>query len=221
MRLMKTLALKVTAIFLLLSLSAKSQVLLQDFSSVFDGGNYTFYYGTWEATGNTAGSGNPNAQFVQGSGVYNITGTSSIIPTDNSTSGIEFFNASPVNLNGNLYLSVTAQALAGNLASSFAVTLKDTGGNSAYAAFSLTGFPNGGYTTQTQILTPVGAFNSGSIDSLVISGNQLGGTATFNVSFDTITAVASAPVPEPATYAAIFGMAALGLVAYRRRQKLA
>lgn len=207
------LKLAVPLLFLIFGLIARAQVTLQDFSNVNDGGNYTFFYGTWEATGDTGGTGNPNAQFSQGVGSYTITGSNPIIPTDGSTSQLEFFFSSAANIGANQFLSVTSQALALNEATSFAITLKDTNGLTASAAFAA-GPAGGGFITQVQTLTFQGGFNSSSIDSLVISGNQLGGTARFNMTFDNIAAVSA--VPEPATYAVLFAACCLGFAVWRR-----
>ncbi len=69
----------------------------------------------------------------------------------------------------------------------------------------------------TLFLNPA-AGNSGPFDPTNIVGITLGVGGVSGVSYtvvlDTLTASA---VPEPATYAAIFGLLAVGLVAYRRR----
>jgi hypothetical protein len=211
---MKTLTKLVIAIASLCAASVHAQVVIQDFSNVFDN-NLNFFYGTWEATNNPGGTLSPNANFIQGAGVYSITGAAGIIPTENAASQLEFFNASPTSIGANQYLAVTFQTLAGNAASSFTVTLKDTAGKTAFAAFSL-GAP-AAPVTLTQLLTFSGGFNSTAIDSVVLSGNNPIGSAVFSAAFDNISAVATAPIPEPTTYAAILGVASLGLAAYRRR----
>lgn len=207
--------LKVIALgFVLLGVSAYAQVILQGFSNVADGSS-NFFYGTWEATGNTGGTVSPNANFSQGAGVYNFTGSSGIIPTNSATSFVEFFNASPVSIGTNTSLSVTAHTLPGNASSSFTVFLLDTSGNSAYAAYDASFFITGSYSTATVQLTTVGAFNPASIDSLRISGNQPGGSSAFGFSFDNISAVSA--VPEPSTYALFFGLSGLLVAAWHRR----
>jgi hypothetical protein len=196
-----------------------AQVILQDFSSTV--GANTFFYGTWEATGNNGGSTSPNSQFLQGSGVFDITGDGAgghILPTNDANSKVEFFNTSPVSIGPNTSLSVTAQALSTNVASSFTVTLVDTFGHTAFATFNASAFITGSYTTATASLTFQSGFNSSQIDSMILTGGQLSGTDRFNMSFDTISASA---VPEPGTYAAIAGAAALGVAAWRRRRGVA
>jgi hypothetical protein len=187
-------------------------VTLQDFSSVV--GPNTFFYGSWEATGDVSGTLNKNSQFVQGAGVFDITGASAIIPTNSSASKLEFFNVPRVSIGTNTLLSVTAQALANNAATSFEISLKDAGGKSASVSFNATSFPTGSYTTAIGVLTFDSGFLSSSIDSMIISGAQPVGTAVFNFSFDNVSAV-----PEPATYAGILGAGAFGLVLVRRRRR--
>ncbi len=202
----------IAALVFLTGFTAQAQVTLQNFSSVV--GANTFFHGSWEATGNTGGTNSPNSQFVQGSGVYDFTGSAPIIPTNSADSKIEFFNSSPVSIGPNTQLSVTAQTLSGNVATSFAVFLFDTNGKSASASFATSLFNGGNYATATLSLTFQSGFNSSVIDSMIISGAQPGAIDAFKMSFDNVGVV-----PEPATYAAIVGSAALGL-AYLRRRKL-
>lgn len=190
--------------------SGRAQTL-QDFSSVFDGN--TFFYGSWEVAGSTEGSTAPFTGITNVGGVLSITGTT---PTNSSTSGVEFFFPSYAGIGSNTLLSVTAQTLPGNASTSFQITLVDSGANLAFATFATSDFPNGSYTTLSSSLTMQSGFNSGEIDSFRISGAQVGGTATFNVSFDHISAI-----PEPSTYAAILGLAAMGVVAWKRRRRRA
>jgi hypothetical protein len=212
---MKTLIKIIIPTLALFGVPAQSQVVLQTFSAVRDL-DLNFFYGTWEATG-TGASVNPNAQFVQGPGVYDITG-STIVPTNDADSKMRFFNASPLSIGSNTFLSVTAQALTGNVATSFTVFLVDTSGFTAYAAFGAFDFVTGSYTTLTGSLTFQSGFHPSSVDSMIISGNQPGGTAPFNVSFDNVAAVSA--IPEPATSAALAGIFTLGFVFWRRRRAL-
>lgn len=194
--------------------SSFAQVQLQDFSAVVDS-NYTVFSGTWEASVTTADSAAPNSSFSQGVGSYSFAASNA---TDNALSKVEFFFSSPANILTNTFLAVTAQGLAGYTATSFAVTLVDTGGQTAAATFLISGFPTGSFTTQYSQLTFGGSFNPTAIDSMFITGNIPGGSSTFGVSFDNISAVASASaVPEPATYALIAGVLMLGVMVVRRR----
>ena len=191
-----------------------AQVVLQNFSNVV--GTNTYFYGTWEASSDAGGSTSPNTQFSQGSGVYSFTGTTTTIPTDDSASKVEFFNSTAVSISGYSYLSISAQALATNAATSFRVFLVDTSGKTASASFATSSFVTGTYTTAYGSLTFASGFNSASVDSLIISGDQVGGTAQFNIAFDNISAVSA--IPEPSTYAAIFGAVALTVGVIRGRK---
>ncbi|MDO8541532.1 MAG: PEP-CTERM sorting domain-containing protein [Opitutaceae bacterium] len=211
---MKTLpTLLVLASTLLLS-SARAQVVLQNFSSTV--GTTTFFHGTWEASGDPFGTNSPNINFVQGAGVYDFTGTTGLVPTNDANSKVEFFNGTAVSIGTNTFLSVSAQMLATNAATSFAVTLVDTGGKTAFSTFSAVDFVTGSYTTITGALTFQAGFVPASINSMIISGNQSGGSAQFNISFDNIAATSA--IPEPGTYAALAGAVALGFAAWRRRR---
>lgn len=195
---------------LLGGVSAPAQVVLQDFSITLDPN--TFFYGTWEASGNPAGTTSPNGHFVQGAGVFDFTGTSIIVPTNEAGSKVEFFNVPA--LGTNTYLAVSAQAFASNLATSFTVTLFDDGGRLALSAFSTMDFVTGTYTTITVPLIFDPGFNSAVIDSMTISGNVPLGSDRFNVSFADISAVSA--IPEPSPTAALAGALALGVAVWRR-----
>jgi hypothetical protein len=120
-----------------------------------------------------------------------------------------------VNIGTNTFLSVSAQALATNAATSFSVKLLDPAGRSAFASFSAVDFVTGVYTTVTAQLTFQSNFDPTNIDSFQISGNQPGGTDRFNISFNEISTVSA--IPEPGTTAAFAGLAALAFVAWRKR----
>ena len=198
-------------LFLLTTLCTQAQVTLQNFSNVI--GSNTFFTGSWEVAGSSTGSASPNSQFSQGSGVYNITGSTS---TNSADSSIVFFNSPSLAIGTNTQLSVTAQVLSGNTAGSFTIFLANANGRSASVSFSTSLFNGGGYATATLSLVPTSGFDPNAIETLTITGNQIGGTDSFRISFDNISATS---VPEPATYAAILGAATLGLAYLRRRNQ--
>ncbi len=196
---------------LLPSLLFGAAVALQDFSNVVDLG--TTFYGSWEATGSAAGSVNPNGQFLQGAGIFNIAGSSAIIPTNADNSKLKFDYATALNIGSNDRLAVTAQILSGNTAGSFTVTLFANGTKTATAVFSTGAFSASAYSTVTATLSFETGFNPAHVDSLTISGAQLGGTAAFDIGFDHI-----ATEPEPAFWTLGLGVAALGWAQWRRRR---
>lgn len=203
--------LKIIALFaLLVGAISHAQVSLQDFSAVV--GPDTYFYGNWELA-NTQGTNSPNASFSQSAGSYSFSAANS---TNDENSKVEFFyTAGFASIGSFANLSVTAQGLVGNAASSFAVTLVDSASVTASATFIIAQFPTGGFTTQVSALTFNSGFNPLAIESLIISGNQPSGAANFRVSFDQISAVSA--VPEPSTYALICGLVTLGVIAARRR----
>lgn len=194
-------------------ITVQAQVTLQNFSSVIDPN--TYFYGSWEVTNSGVSGTTPNNQFVQGAGVYSITGTTA---TNADTSKIEFFySPTRANIGSNTLLSVTAQTLASNVATSFAVYLVDSGAKTAFATFSTSSFPTGSFTTAAPVaLTMQSGFNPALIDSMYITGGQPSGTALFNVAFDSIAAVSA--IPEPSTYAFLAGLGVLGVAAVRRKR---
>ncbi len=209
-------------VFVLLSLFAagavaRGQVLLEDFSNVAGPGTLNAFYGTWEATG-VGPSANPNANFIQGAGTFTIgPGGSGIVPTNSAASKLELNFSSVKNIGGNTSLSITAQRLGTNAASSFIVYLIDSLGGSAYAAFSTASFSTSSLTTVTGSLTFLG-LNTSSLETIVISGGQPVDSATFGMTFDQISATSA--IPEPSTYAALAGLGALGLAVITRRRRI-
>ncbi len=185
---------KIRVLFALLSLlggvaAASAQVTLDDFSSA----NPTFL-GDW--TGQ------------QGAGVYTFTGS-----TDD-TMGAEF--AGTWNLTGYDTLAFSAQIDSGlNNAASFALTLLNDNGESATSTFLVSSFSAASLTTVQAALTATGGFDFAQVTSWRLSGGEFFGSATLSLTAGQLTAVSA--VPEPATYAALAGLAMFGFVAWRRR----
>jgi hypothetical protein len=68
-------------------------------------------------------------------------------------------------------------------------------------------------------LTTTGGFDFAQVTSWRISGGEFLGSSTLSLTAGQLTAVSA--VPEPATYAALAGLAMLGVVAWRRRSSVA
>jgi len=179
------------AILLLLgALRASAQVLLNDFSAVAA----ESILGDWNAS--------------QASGHYTFTGTTS------DESGVEF--GGEWDLTGLTSLAFTAQVGGGNEAGSFIITLFDDTDASAQSTFSFSSFETGAFTTVVVPWATSTTFNAARVARIRIGGGEFMGSAQLALIADNLTATASA-IPEPSTYAALFGAAALGLVAWRRR----
>jgi hypothetical protein len=199
----KLLALTVAA---LSAISASAQILISDFSSL-GGAEFSEGLISWS-------SGGVN-QFAISDGILTIAPVGSGNPdamgyfayADLAAGTAPMFDATDLT-----YLSVLARADAGNQAAGYVVSLFDDVGNAALSGtFSLAAI---GWNTATTTL--IAHSEGGDITRISYFGISGIGTAdAFRASFDSIT-LASA-IPEPSTYAAIFGGLALGFVAYRRR----
>ncbi|WP_438480137.1 PEP-CTERM sorting domain-containing protein [Oleiharenicola lentus] len=192
-----------TLLFLGVAASAFAQTLLIDDFNV----SVTSGEGTVNASSSWAG------QVTQGATTIVIGGTAK---DDN---GFEYFPASFLNLSAFNQITVVGQRDVGNVATSFAL--------------SFDSFDGENFTTQV-VSVAMSAFNIGSlttvnipvawtIDATNIAYVSFGGgsigSAAFRMTLDNLAATTSvSAIPEPSTYAAIFGAMALGLVAYRRRQ---
>jgi hypothetical protein len=189
---------KIRVLFAFLSLLgfaavAPAQVALDDFSNA----SPTFL-GDW--TGQ------------QGAGVYAFTGNNS------DESGAEFVGT--WNLTGYDALAFTGQVdTALTDAASFAITLLNDNGENATSTFLVSSFNAASLTTVQAALTASGGFDFANVTSWRISGGEFLGAATLSLTADQITAVSA--VPEPATYAALAGLAMLGVVVWRRRTSAA
>lgn len=159
--------------------------------------------GPWDGNNTTAG------------GIFSVTGGDS--------TGASYYDIGSLSLMGNALndVEVTARLDSGNAASGFTVNFFDAAFNGVLTAtFNAASFNSGGFTAAIASLS----LYQGAVTNFVpiaymgIAGN--GTTDAFRISFDKIVANAS-PIPEPSTYAAIVGLLALGVVAYRRRLKAA
>lgn len=147
-------------------------------------------------------------------------GLARFMGVDSSLNYAEFYFASPINLQGNNAITISATLLGTNTATNFSIGLfNDSTLQGVSAVYSTSAFNTSGYTTIQIVLSPNVAFNSTAADFIRFAGVAPTGGGTIDIQINSIQATTSA-VPEPATYAAIFGMAALGFGALRRRRKV-
>jgi len=116
------------------------------------------------------------------------------------------------NLTGATSLSITANATTAPSAG-FNFVLEDNTGKTATALYSWLAF-QGGTTTISSVLNAQSGFSFANVTSWnLVSG---GSGSSINVA---LSSVAVSAVPEPATYAALFGLASLGFCIMRKRRK--
>jgi hypothetical protein len=185
--------LKLIASFFIASLSLSAQQI----TGFGNSSDFTLTYSTFIANTGAATS-------------YTVTGP------DNGSFLVGSFNA-PISLGtpSALVLSATQSTA---LSSSFTIELLDSVGNSAvysgnWAQFSAA-VPTSSILTFSNY-TGLGAFN-GTASSLVLSTGGIGSELTVSLNNLAVSAV-----PEPATYAALFGLGVLGLAVYRRHRPVA
>jgi hypothetical protein len=183
------------AIFIL-SLSAHAQIVVSNFGGAMADGA-VLAATTWVG------------QVTQGASSITIAGTAS---DDNGwgASGLA------IDASGMNSIQVTAQIDTGNLASSFAIGFEDS--NLNHQSFSI---PVASFLTGSMSTVAIGIASWGSVDPTDIVSWSIGGGAlapmnSFRMTFDQIS-LSPSSVPEPSTYAAIAGFAALVFVASRRR----
>lgn len=114
------------------------------------------------------------------------------------------------------FLSITAQRDAGNLTPTLFLQFEDRFSRTKVLSVSTSLFAIGSPTTVQLPLTDWTIdFGAHDISVWSIGGGSIG-TVAFRMTFDELSFVASA-IPEPSTVALLSGLAALGVVAYRRR----
>ena len=128
------------------------------------------------------------------------------------------WGASGLSLNAASYtsLTLTAQRDAGNATPTLFLQFEDRSSRTKIISVSSSLFALG---TPTTVQVPLSGwtidFGPSDIAAWSIGGGSVG-TVAFRMTFDEISFGTSA-IPEPSTYAVLFGLFALGLVGYRRR----
>lgn len=190
----------ISLLFLSLVAGAQAQIVLDNFNS-----------GT--ATGAVISS--PATSWV-GQVTQNAT-TITVGGTANDDNG---WGTTSVNVNatGLSFVTFTAQRESGNVASSLTIQFEDISLNTQIYSFSTSSFNIGSLSTVSVALAWTGGFDPTQITGWNIGGGAASpGSSAFRMSFDNLSFTA---VPEPSTYAVIFGGLALGFAAWRRRSAL-
>lgn len=171
-----------------------AQVLIDNFNTPGKTGSAS---GTWTlAVSATVG----NDGIIVGSGAKDENGWSAPTVSLNAT--------------GMNFIAVTASVNAGNAASSFAIQFEDSSLGTDVFSVAMSSF----LSTPTTVYIPIVWTGADMTDLSSWSlGGGAGGAADFRMTLYNLEFTATA-VPEPSTYAAVFGVMALGFVAYRRRR---
>jgi hypothetical protein len=189
------------------ALHAQSPVVISDFTTLPSGVNFTGGVGTWK--------NGATDQFTVTAGVLTVGPVSGGSPTNTGYFGFANLDGPGFNATGLTLLSATARLDSGNAAPGFIINLFDgTGSGALTATFSAGNFNTISFATASVIVTahPNGG-NISDIQSFGIAGS--GTNENFRISFDNVSLAA---IPEPATSAAVAGLSAAGLVAWRRRR---
>lgn len=164
------------------------------------------------ATGSVNTNSSWNGQVTQGATTLSVGGTAK------DDSGWNYVFADLTDLSAYNYVAITAQRDAGNVAANLSLSLMDDdSGNFSTITFNTSLFSVGSMTTV--VLPVTWTWPGNAIASWNLGGGQPNpGTVAFRMTFDNVQLQTTSAVPEPSTYAAIVGIAAIAMVAYRRRQ---
>lgn len=168
------------------------------------------------------GFGTGDFNYDAGSSNVNSTsqsGTSFTASMSDAGGQVAGFFATPVSIVGNTSsLSLTATVTT-NPGSSFTLELYDGSRFQTYQGNWSSFTPGVSSTATINFGPPTAAFNYANISGMILSTGGSPGN-TLGVTLDQLVANPS-PIPEPSTYAAVFGVTCLGVVFYRRRLRAA
>ena len=123
-----------------------------------------------------------------------------------------------INASGMDTIVINAQRNAGNATPTLFIQFEDNRVHTQVFSVSTSLFAVG---SLTQVQIPIGSwdidFGSTQITGWNIGGGGVG-TMDFQMTFDNLAFTGVSAIPEPATNAALLGLAALGVVVYRRRR---
>ncbi len=152
-------------------------------------------------------------------GQTSLTGTAlSVGGTALSDSGWHAYNLSLPDLSAYSYVSLSLQLSPDNAATNIFVTFDD-GSDVQTVTFLASSFTTSSVTTVSIPIT--WSISTTTVESWNIGGGATppgNGSPAFRMTFDNLALNATAPIPEPSTYAALLGLVTLGVVCYRRRQ---
>lgn len=198
----------VTLAFAAISVNAQTATRPLNNFSAFANQDTTFFSGTW-----SRGDYQPSNSFVQQSGAFRFEGGQS----DAESKVDFFFLAAPFDAGDFKFVEIALMLLPSNQAKNLTVSLIDTAGAGAQAVFALDSFSSNSISRRSVEASADIGFRWGSIESFTLSGGQLvGSPVPISFILDSLSLV---PIPEPSTYAAVFGVVALGFVAWRRRSR--
>jgi hypothetical protein len=190
-------------------------VTLHDFASFLSPN--TFFTGDWELNGSPGGSDQPKGTFLQDFSAFAFAGGS-----NDEFSGAYYFFGAPLDITGLSQLQLSADVLPDNTASTFAISLFDSLGESAFALFSTADFAVPGFSTVAADLTFSAGFNTADLSFFYLSGGAFQGTETLSFSFDHLAVDSPPPavgVPDVSNVG-LFTTLALGMLFTLRRSRL-
>ncbi len=199
---------------LLSTVTSVFAVTLTDFSnfSQQDGGSWgAFFSGGWEENPSV---GDPKSTFIQNLDSYEIKGV-----TDANTNFVEYYFFKPINLSVGTSLNITAKTLTGNQSSGFNIILFSNGAaNFATYSVNTSALSTTDVTLSLSNLAVDSAFAWSAVEGFKLTGASVLSPVNFNISLNDLSTSA---IPEPSTYAAMMGVAVLGLGVCRRRRRAA
>jgi hypothetical protein len=172
---------------------------------------------TLDTFGNPGATGAVIASSSWNGNVSQTTTTMTVNAHDDNGWGTTSVNINASSMN---YVNFTALRDASNAASTLTIQFEDASLNTKVYTVATSSFAVGSLTTVSVALTN---FSNG-FDTTSITGWNIGGGnnasngPVFAMTFDNLS-LSATPIPEPSTYAAIFGLSCLGLAVARKYKR--